>query len=117
VAEGALAQVWDLQPITEQIVPVQLDERVQVEQRLDARRGHDHQRKIIDDRPWLGQPPGQGRQRPDEYFEIGPRKSDPQPPRFLREKPRITHVAIKRRLKKQEEKTNLTHVSPKIFAG
>src|SRR5882762_5415346 len=66
------AQVRNLEVIAQQIVTIQLYERVQVKQRLDAQRCCDYQCHIIWQRGWISKPPANGGQCPAKNLEPGP---------------------------------------------
>ena len=111
------SQVRHVEQVAQQIIPVQLDQRVEVQQRFDSRDGHDSDGPKVEPGLPIGQAPDQHRAGPEEEFKIRSGKADPKPLRLLRKQPGITHVAIKGRLEIQQQNAQFSHLAAEVFAG
>ena len=98
VSEGSSPQVRHVEPVAQQVIAVEFDERIEIELGLDSRSHHDHQRQVVECRGWIGHAPNQCRQRPQKQLEIRARSRHPKPLGLLREQPGIADVAVKSRL-------------------
>ena len=117
VLEGLLAQIRDAQPVAQQVVAVELEQGVQVEEDLEAARRHDDQRERVREGAVVGHPPDDRRHGPEHELQVGPGERDEQPLRFLREEPRIAHVAIERGVEVDEEDPDLVDLATEPLAG
>ena len=79
VAERPPAQIGHVEVIAQQVVPIELEQRAQVQERLEPRTGHDDQSYVVDHRVRLGETPRQYGQGPEEQLEIRSREAHPQP--------------------------------------
>src|SRR5207249_3551840 len=73
---GVLAEIGNLEVIAQEIVTVELYERVEIEQCLDAQSGSHHQREIIRQRSWVSEPPEERCHCPAENLKPGPGQGD-----------------------------------------
>src|SRR5439155_24688437 len=104
-----------LQIVAQQILAIQLDQRVEVETRLDPRRAHHDQRQVVAPSLPVRHTPRQGRQCPKKELEVRSRNADPQPRRSLRKQPRVTDVAVERGLEKiDQHEADLVDATPEI---
>src|SRR4029453_15145499 len=96
---------------------VQLDERVQVEEGADPRRGHDDQREARRPGGGLHDAPGEGCERPEEQLEPRPHEGHPQALGLLRKEPRIAHVTVERGLEVDEDEPHFLNPAAEVPAS
>src|SRR5882724_7475469 len=111
-----LAQVRNLELIAQQIVPIQLYERIQVKQSFDTQCGRDHQRLIDWQRGWISKPPENGGQCPAKSLQPRPGQRHQQTLALFRKKPGVTYVAIHCRLQVNQQQTDFVDLAAKSFA-
>ena len=115
--EGVFSEVGNLEVIAQKVITVEFDERVEVEQRLDAERGRYHQGEIIRERGGVSEPPEERGQRPTENFEPRAGQRHQQPLVFLRKQPGVAVVAIHGRLEIDEQQSDFVDFATKMLAG
>src|SRR5260370_28919423 len=111
-----LAQVRNLEVIAQQIVPIQLYERIQVKQSFDTQRCCDYQRHIVWQRGWISKPPENGGQCPAKNLEPSPGQRHQQTLALFRKKPGVTYVAIHCGLQVNQQQTDFVDLAAKSFA-
>ena len=117
MSERPPAQVRRVEGIAQQVVTVKLEERVQVEERLDPRSRHHQVPDRVDRGAALGDPPRQGGERPQDQLEPGSGRGHREPLVLLGEQPGVADVAVERRLQVEEHDPELGDLAAEAFAG
>src|SRR2546423_15666833 len=65
----------------------------------------------------VGRAPGERGQRPEKHLEVRACESNPEAFGFFWKEPGIADVAIESRLKTEQQKAHLVHLTAKVFAS
>jgi len=115
-AKRAKTEIGDAQAVGEQIVPVQLDERVEIKQYIEqADHGYEPE-ELVGQRIHRGHAPAQDTHGTQQYLKVGPGKRDEQLLPLFTEEPRIGKVAVETRLKIEQQKAHLVDVTAQVAA-
>jgi hypothetical protein len=91
--------------------------RVEVEKTHDPGRRHHDQRRLVDPRFLIGDPPGDGRERGKQDLDIRTGEGHQEAFPFLGEQPGVAHIAIETRLEVHEQKSDLVDFAAEVLAG
>src|SRR5688572_6730422 len=80
-------QVWNLEIVAEHVVTIELDQRVEIKDRLQTCKYDNHEDDIVNECMVVGDAPDNGAQTPEDELEIASRKCHPHPLPLRREHP------------------------------
>src|SRR6267378_2084415 len=111
------AQIGELQVIAQQVVAVELDERVQIEERLHPRQRHHQKGGVVDPRVHVRHPPRDRSEGPEDQLDAGSGDTDAEPLRLLGEEPRVADVGIERGSEVDQQESEVVHLTAEAFTG
>ena len=117
IVEGPLAQVRHAEPIAQEVVAVELQQRIEIQEDLEPRRRQDDQGDRVREAVGCRDPPREHGEGPQHQLQVRPGQCDDQPLRLLREEPGIAHVAVERGVEVDEEDPHVMNLAAVPLAG